>query len=221
MKNFILSGLVMFIVTLFSVFVYADVAEITKLSDYKKVQVQFTKATVLKLSQFVRDMGRRSADAKSPNYRLLHESDKLTSDAGDMKLSCTIYQKTMLSNRVKNYAEESVKFEKMITDKEALILSPDTTWTITRVSPNDLGVLLWLQAEKKTLQIDCEKRNAQGKEVEMSAVDVLKVLAANDAKFMKEGKEIQSSDAKPIDVKTESSAEPLTTSTPSIEPESP
>lgn len=216
MKNFVLSGLALIMVTLFSILVYADSAEITKLTDYKKVQVQFTKATVLKLSQFVRDMGRRNNENKNPNYRLLHESDKLTSDAGDMKLACTVYQKTMLSHRVKTYAEESVKLEKMIVEKEALILSPDTIWTISRVSPNDLGVLLWLQAEKKTLQIDCEKRNSEGKEIAMRPADVLKVLLANDAKLTKDGKELQTSE-----MKLEPSAQPATTSTPEITPEEP
>lgn len=213
MKNFILSTLVMFMVTLFSVLVCAESTEIKKLADFNKVQAQFTKATVLKLSQFVRDTGRKSAETKSPNYRLLHESDKLTSDVGDAKLTCTIYQKTMLSNRVKTYAEESVKFEKMITDKEALILSPDSTWTISRVSPNDLGVLLWLRAEKKTLQIDCEKRSADGKEIEMQPGDVLKVLSANDVKLIKDGKEIQTTELKPPEIKNESS-EPSTATPP-------
>lgn len=208
MKNFVLNGLIIFVVALYSVFVYADSTEITKLSDFKKVQVQFTKATILKLSQFVRDTGRRSTENKNPNYRLLHESDKLTADAGETKLACTIYQKTMLSNRVKTYAEEAVKFEKMITDKESLILSPDTTWTISRVSPNDLGVLLWLQAEKKTLQVDCEKRNAEGKELAMLPADVLKVLSANDVEFTKGGKKLLSS-------------EPETTAPSTTEPQSP
>jgi hypothetical protein len=221
MKNFILSGIVMFMVTVFSVFVYADSNEITKLADYKKVQVQFTKATVLKLSQFVRDTGRRGGETKNPNYRLLHESDKLTFDSADAKLACTVYQKTMLSNRVKTYAEESVKFEKMITDKEALVLSPDTTWTITRVSPNDLGVLLWLQAEKKTLQIDCEKRNTDGKEIAMLPIDVLKTLSANEAKFTKDGKELQSPDVKSVESKSEMSTETTPSSTPTSEPEAP
>lgn len=193
-------------VTLFSVFAFADSPEITKLADFKKVQVQFTKATVLKLSQFVRDLGRKNTENKNPNYRLLHESDKLTAESSGSKISCTAYLKTMLSNRVKSYAEDSVKFEKMINDKEAIVLSPESNWTITKISPNDLGVFIWMQSEKKTLQIDCEKRNSDSKEIEMLPADVLKVLSANEVKLVKDGKEIQSSELKTDEQKTEAPA---------------
>ncbi len=191
MKHFFLTGFFALLGFLFLNLANATSTETTKLVDLKKVQVQFTKATVLKLNQFVRDSGRRKTENKNPNYRLLHESEKLTLELSGIKLSCTIYQKTMLSNRVKTYAEESVKFEKMITEKEPLVLSPDTVWTISRAAPNDLGVLLWLQAERRTLQIDCEKKNSDDKEMAMQPGDVLKVLSANDVKFIKDGKELQ------------------------------
>jgi len=212
MKQFLLSGLVMFVITIFSVLVYADSNEITKLSDYKKVQVQFTKSTVLKLAQFVRDTGRKNVNEKNPNYRLLHESDKLSTTQGVDTISCTVYQKTMLSNRTPSYTEEAAKYEKMITDKAPLILSEDTTWTISRISPNELGVLVWLQAEKKSLQIDCEKKNAEGKEVAMLPTDVLTALTANDVKFVKDGKELKPAEA----IKTEAPSDLATppTSTP-------
>lgn len=210
MKQFLLSGFVMFAITIFSVLVYADASEITKLSDYKKVQVQFTKSTVLKLAQFVRDAGRKNANEKNPNYRLLHESDKLSAPQGVDTINCTVYQKTMLSNRTPNYTEDAAKYEKMITEKAPLILSEDTTWTINRISPNELGVLLWLQAEKKSLQIDCEKKNAEGKEVAMLPIDVLNGLAANDVKFVKDGKELKPAETK-TEVPSESTTPPTTT----------
>lgn len=185
------------VVTLYSAVIHAEQAEITKISDYKKVQVQFGKEISLNLSQFVRDIGRRSSDNKNPSYRLLHESENLMgSEDEDIKVSCKIYQKTMLSNRTKNYSEEAPKYEKIITEKTPILLSSEQNWTITRVSPNDLGILVWLQSEKKNIQIDCEKKNSKGEEQAMRPKDVLLALSANGVKFMKDGKELKSPSTK-------------------------
>lgn len=179
---------------------------ITKLSDYKKVQVQFSKPLQLGLADFVRDHGRKAAtENKTPNYRLLYESNKLWGPEDvEGRLSCTVYQKLMLSNRLKNYTEEAVKFEKMITDKEVLNLSEETLWVITKASPNDLGILLWLQADKKTLQMDCEKKNEKGEEKAILPQQLLTVFSENQIKLLKDGKDLLPPMQKTEDIPVES-----------------
>lgn len=192
MKNLVYTSLVTIIITLFSVAIYAEDSEITKIADYKKVLVQFMKPVDMQLSQFARDTGRSSTENKSPNYRLLFESAKMQGpEESGAQASCKIYQKTMLSNRVKNYAEEALKFEKTINEKVPVTLSSDVQWTITKATANEKGFMLWLSGEKKSLQIDCEKKTVQGEEQQMNPKEVFTALATNEVRFFKDGKEMK------------------------------
>lgn len=201
-----MGSLLIAMISLYFLPTWGQTPSITKLSDYKKVQIQFSKPLQLGLTDFVRDYGRKaSTEKKTPNYRLLYESNKLWGpEDTEGRLSCTVYQKLMLSNRLKNYNEEAVKFEKMITDKEVLNLSAETSWIIVKASPNDLGILLWLQADKKTLQMDCEKKNEKGEEKAILPQQLLNIFSENQIRLLKDGKDLLPPVTKTEDISVES-----------------
>lgn len=182
-----------FLVLVLSFSGLANETEFTKISDYKKVLIQFMKPIDLQLSQFVRDAGRgASAEKKLPNYRLLFESAKLKGpEEGEARVSCTVYEKTMLSSRVKNYAEEAIKFENTISEKTPITLSSETQWTITKALANELGFMLWASGDKKSIQIECEKKTTSGVEKGMMPKEVFMALALNEIRFFKDGSEIK------------------------------